>query len=97
MREDPHNPVDNIGALLRSALIKEADLMETRYWIARLRRLTDLMEQEASRLSDNAIGEPHRVNASLQDGRSLGIQYARGLVLELLRELLALEARQLRS
>lgn len=96
MIERMHTPEDKLGALLRSALIKEADLMETRYWIARLRRLQDLMLAEAeqrSRAAQEAVGA---VPTALLDGQSLGLSRASMLVDELRRELVADAARQLR-
>ena len=67
--------------------------METSYWIARLRRLIDLWEAEANRLGDHAIEQEGAMESRLLSGRSLGIMFARGSLLELLRELVAAEAR----
>lgn len=91
------NPVDKQGALLRSALIMEADLMETRYWIARLRRLHDVWIEAAQAQSDLAATEVARADARLRDGQSLGMTRAAGELDMLIRELVAAAARQLRS
>lgn len=96
MTGDPHKPVDKLGALLRSALIQEAELMETRYWIARLRRLQDLLMAEAENASQAAQEAVGAVPTAILDGKSLGLSRASAAVDELRRELVAEAARQLR-
>lgn len=67
--------------------------MESRYWIARLRRLVDIWEQEAISLGDQAIEMEGAMDSRLLSGRSFGILFARSAVLELLREMVAEEAK----
>lgn len=69
--------------------------METRWMIARLRRLVDLLEAEAIKSSEYADKDTSATRASVNDGRSLAYTRAAMLVKEILGDLVR-EATHLR-
>lgn len=81
-------PVDKPIGRLRRALLEEAESMETRYWIARLRALITFLENESLRNGDNAIEETGATLSSVMSGKALGYAHAASKVEQLLRELL---------
>ena len=71
--------------------------METRYWIARLRKLSDDLETLAVIASAKAVDADGATRTALQDGKSLAYQETKKLVLDVLHDLVLRSAGQGRA